>query len=540
MAAWSETEITRRALNAEGERSRITPWVEECLAYAMPWRRKWGSHNRLDFDRIFDSTALTAVPRFGGKLHAGLTPQFGEWFSLQAGPLVPKVFVDALNQKFEPVGLMVQAVLDASAYHLHADEMFSDLSVGTGALYIGEGDDYDLLRVDCAAPWALGIEAGPTGRIDNVYWAEPYPIQMLPRLWPKATWPQGIRDKIAAGSLEKVDILQASYFDTVDRFWRLAIVVRSGGDRQIVWESTNRTNPWIIPRYWTAPRDPWGRGPLMMALPDIKTANATVRMVLEAAAYRLAPPLMVAHDGVVNPDTLRMSPRALIRVARTGGPMGKSIEPMDIGSQVDLAQIVLEEQRGNIKRHLHDEQLPPLAGAVRSASEIIERAKGLAQDDGQGFTRLTHEVGPPLVTRVMDVLDRKKVAGIQFEQMRPDFLTLKVQMIGPLARAQGLEDAQSAIQWAEASRASVGDQAWQQSARTEDFIPYLARKMGVSPSLVRTAQERQQSQVDQAHMVAAAAAAGAAGGGGGVAGAAPAAPFATPSASPLMLPAPAQ
>lgn len=537
MAAWSADEITRRALNAESERSRITPWVDECLAYAMPWRRKYGSHNRVDFDRLFDSTALVSVPRFGGKLHAGLTPQYGEWFNLEAGPLVPAALKDMLNRQMEPVTLMCQAVLDASAYHLHAHEMFSDLSVGTGALYIGEGDDDTILTVDCAPPWALGIEVGPLGRIDNVFWAEAYPIQLLPRLWPKATWPKEIADKIAEGSTEKVDILQASYFDAADKIFRLAVVVRCAGDRAIVWESTNRSNPWIIPRYYTAPRDPWGRGPLMLALPDIRTANKTVQMVLEAAAYQLAPPLMIAHDGVVNPDTLRMSPRALIRVARTGGPMGRSIEPLDVGSRVDLAQMELQEMRTNIKSHLHDTQLPPLAGAVRSASEIIERAKDLAADDGQGFTRLSHEVGPPVVTRVMDVLDRKKVAGVDFAKMRPDFLTLRVTMKGPLAKSQALEDAQSTMQWAEAGRAAVGEEIFAHSAKIEDLVPYLARKMNVSPSLVRTAQER--AAIEQAVGQAASQAAGQQQQ-GAPAGAAQPAPFATPPASPLLLPAPAQ
>jgi hypothetical protein len=88
----------------------------------------------------------------------------------------------------------------------------------------------------------------------------------------------------------------------------------------------------------------------MLALPDIRTANKTVEMILKAAAYALAPPLMVLHDGVLNPDTLSLAPRSLIRVARTGGPMGRSIEPLNLGQNVDVGQIVLEDLRQNISR----------------------------------------------------------------------------------------------------------------------------------------------------------------------------------------------
>lgn len=530
MAAWSAKEIVQRALEADSERARYMPWVDECLAYTMPWRRKAAGSSRLDFDRLFDSTATIAVPRFGGKLHAGMTPQFGHWFGLEAGPLAPKPLVDQLNQELEPISIMCQAVLDVSAYHLHAREMFSDLSVGEGAICIQEGDDDSLILVDAAPSWALGFEEGPLGKIDNVYLTHPFKARQLPGRWPKAKWPKEIAEAIADTPNREIHTLQASYYDSDLKGWRLAVVVRNGDDREIVWETSSRTNPWIIPRYWTAPRDPRGRGPTMLALPDIKTGNKTVEMVLQAAAYQLAPPIMVLHDGVVNPDQLRMSPRALIRVGRTGGPQGRSLEPMDIGSKVDLAQIILQEQRSNIKSHLHDEQLPPMAGAVRSASEIIERAKSLQADDSNAFTGISHDVGPPLITRVMDILDRKKVGGIDFQKMRPDFYTIRVSLKGPLARAQALEDAQGAIQWAEAGRAVGGPELFMHSARVEDLIPYLGRKMGVSPSLIRTAQERQQIEHATGAALAAQAAAQQPD-----AGAATAQPFALPSAAPVQM-----
>src|SRR5690606_35514148 len=116
----------------------------------------------------------------------------------------------------------------------------------------------------------------------------PYPVWQLPRLWPKADWPQSIREAAAKGQRDRVQILQGSYYDEEIRGWRLAIVLCEGDASKIVFSNEHRTNPWIIPRWWTTPGDSWGYGPLLLTLPDIKTANKTVEMILRAAAFSLA------------------------------------------------------------------------------------------------------------------------------------------------------------------------------------------------------------------------------------------------------------
>jgi hypothetical protein len=474
MAQWSDRLISDRQRAAEAARAPILPYVRDAFAMLMPWRLP-GTQGGAAFARLFDSTGPINLQRAANRLQQELTPPFQRWGELEAGPLVDPRQIEKVNRVLAGPTDVILASLDASAFHTKSLESYSDFLIGTGALLGAEGDDDCPICWQSAAAWSLAFEEGPEGRPDNTFWRKRYPAWILPQHWPKAAWSQGTAQLIADGSTEKVEVSQVTYYDPDIRMWRLCVMEN---DRCVFDSARDRTNPWIIYRYWTAPGDPWGRGPGMMMLPDTRTANKTVEMILRAAAFALAPPLQVLHDGVVNPDQLRLAPSALIRVARTGGPMGPSIAPMNIGGDVNLGQIVLEDLRQNITKGLGGTQLPPDTGPVRSASEIVQRTKDLAYDNGAAFGRVNHEFVPQVWARVIDVLDRKKVATINWQSLEVDQLVMKVKITGPLARSQNLNDVQTVVQFWELAKTIGGEAAFAQIANTSDGLPRLAKLMG--------------------------------------------------------------
>lgn len=475
---WDDKTITGRAQAADQQRTKILPYIRECLRYTMPWRMEVGGQGGQGFEALFDGTGPTQVQRSANRLQRDLTPPFQRWFELEAGPLVPEAAVEALNRQVEPVSHLLHAALDASAFPVASLSNYADLLIGTGALCASEGDDLVPIRWTAAPSWSVSFEEGPSGRVDNVFFCKKYPAWILPQLWPGAAWSEKARR--ASNTADPIEVRQASYYDPELRGWRLCVQEVGGEGSPVVWDSArDRTNPWIISRYWTTAGDPWGRGPVMLTLPNIRTANKTVEMILTAAAYALAPPLMVTNDGVINPDTMSLSPRALIQVTRTGGPMGPSIAPLALGSNVDVGQLVLQEMRETITKDLLGSQLPPESGAVRSASEIIERTKQLQYDAGAAFGRLNHEYVPQVIARVIDVLDRKKVAMVQWDQLKIDHFLLRVKITSPLARSQNLEDVQTVTQFWEIAKSVGGEQAFLHVCNTEDGLPRLAKLMGV-------------------------------------------------------------
>jgi len=458
MAAWTVAKILSRETAANAKRGEMKPYIDRAMQFAMPWRVQHG--RKTAFEQLFDSSGPTGVHKFGSRLQRDLTPPFARWFKLEGGPLIPEDKIEAVNRQLELATAVCHAALDASSFANASGQAYADLSIGTAGLLAVEGDDEELIRWTAVPPWGLSIEEGASGRVDNIYWRRKYPCEQLPELWPKAVWPEAIRRKIAEGKNDEVEILQASYWDLIDRVFRFAVIVcevgANGGKGVVALEQINRTNPWIIFRWWTTPGNPWGMGPLLLTLPDVMTANKAVEMILKAAAYALAPPLMVAHDGVVNPDNLRVAPHALIRVARTGGPMGSSIQPLDMNGRVDLTQLALQDMRQNIAQNLMARQLPPESAAVRSPTEIVERMREFQFDTGSAFGRLNHEYIPAVIARVLDILDKKQVPGIDFRQLKVDQLILRVRVTSPLAQQQNLEDVERYVRFAELVKAIGG------------------------------------------------------------------------------------
>lgn len=488
MTAWSAKDVVGRAIEARFSRSRMQLFLNEAMDFGMPWARD-PRRGRQVFDLLFDSSGPWGVSKFSGRLQEDLTPFEQRWFNLAAGPLVPDTAVEGVNRALQLPTAILRACIDASSFPKASGEMYAHLAMGTGALLVNEGDDREPIQCHAIPPWqGLDFEEGPTGRVENTFWEKRYPAWHLPRLWPDAQWPDEIRKKILEKPTEKINLLQGTYYDSDLRGWRTTLVLSE--TMACVWDTTHRANPWIIPRWWTTPGSTWGIGPLMLSLPDVKTANKVVEMILKAAAYQLAPPLQVMHDGVINPDTLRIAPHAIIRVGRTGGNLGPSISPLSMGENVNLSQIVLQDVRESISRNLLARELPPPTGAVRSPTEIIQRMKELQEDAGPAFGRVIHEFIPPFISRVIDILDHKKIPGIVWKTLQIDHLALKVQVTSPLAMQQNLNDVQAIVQWLELAGQIGGQQLTMLVADVEKALVKIAQKLNVDNDAVRPAQDR--------------------------------------------------
>lgn len=487
MAEWDAKTINERATAAEENRRVMQPYIERALQYTMPWRHPRARSGQI-FEGLFDSSGLTGAHKFPGRVQMDVTPPGQRWFQLEAGPLIADDQREAVNRRLDFASTVCHRILDASGFHKASKEAYADLGVGTGALLGLEGDDNEIVRWYAVPAYQLAIEEGPSGRIDNVYWRREYPAYQLARLWPDATWPKEIQKKIDAESRDKIKILQASYFDADIGRWRFAVLCCDAGGG-IVSQSEHRTNPWNVFRWWTTPDNPWGVGPLMMTLPDIMTANKAVEMILRAAAFAIAPPIMVANDGVLNPDTLRISPSSLIKVGRTGGPMGASVQPLDMGGRVDLTQLALQDVRQNIAQHTLSRQLPPETASVRSPTEIVERMRDFSFDTGSAFGSLNYEFVPNVVARVLDIADRKKIPGMDYEALKIDQLVLQVRITGPLARSQGMADVESIANYLQLLDGFIGPEGKMAVANVEE-LHRLQALLGAPNWINRSAEDR--------------------------------------------------
>ena len=107
--------------------------------------------------------------------------------------------------------------------------------------------------------------------------------------------------------------------------------------------------PWVISRYMKASNERYGRGPVLYALPDIKTLNKVTELTLKNASLSIGGVFTAVDDGVINPETVSIVPGAVVSVSSNGGPRGPSLQPLARSGDIQLSQITLERLQNNIK-----------------------------------------------------------------------------------------------------------------------------------------------------------------------------------------------
>jgi hypothetical protein len=240
----------------------------------------------------------------------------------------------------------------------------------------------------------------------------------------------------------------------------------------------------------------YGRGPLVTAIPDVKTLNKTLELLLKNASLSIAGIYTAADDGVLNPQTIRIRPGAIIPVARNGGPQGESLKMLPRSGDFNVSQIVINDLRMNIKKIMLDDTLPPDNMSARSATEIAERMKELAQNLGSAFGRLITETMIPLVQRILYVMDER---GMIEMPLRVNGLEVKLQPVSPIAQAQNMGDIEKIMQWVQMSSA-LGPEG-QMAVRTGAISDYVADKLGI-PAALRTSDQERQQMMEQAQQAA--------------------------------------
>ena len=180
-----------------------------------------------------------------------------------------------------------------------------------------------------------------------------------------------------------------------------------GGDieNNIVAHGTFETNPYIIFRWSVLSGEQYGRGPVLRALPDIKTANKVVELVLKNATIAVSGIWQADDDGVINLNNINLTPGAIIPKA-----VGSSgLTPLSSGADFDVSQIILKDLRERIRHALLADRLGLLSEKEMTATEIMARNSDMMRILGATYGRLLHEFIRPLTDRGLQILSRRGV-----------------------------------------------------------------------------------------------------------------------------------
>jgi hypothetical protein len=481
-------QIMKRQASAQSKKDEFQQLYQDAYEFALPQRQLYGvweggSTGSKKMQRVFDSTAINSTQRFANRLQSVVFPPQRKWAKLEAGSDIPADRKQQAQAVLEVYQDKMFTMLNQSNFDIAMGEFLLDLAVGTACMMVQPGDDVQPLNFIPVPLFLVSYEEGANGQVDNVYRRMRMKGESIQRQWPDAEIPEEMQRRIEQKPTDDIELLEATIYDhkrgdycyhVIDKVTKQELVYRR-----------RKMSPWVISRYMKVAGEIYGRGPLMTALPDIKTLNKTIELLLKNASLAVAGVYTAADDGVLNPNTVKIVPGAIIPVARNGGSQGPALLPLPRSGDFNVSQLVINDLRGNIKKILLDESLPPDNMSARSATEIVERMKELAQNLGSAFGRLINETMIPVTAKILEVMDER---GMIDMPLRVNGLEVKVTPVAPLAMAQNMEEVNSIMQFMQLSQ-NLGTDG-QLALKMDVMVDYLADKLGVPASVRNTAPER--------------------------------------------------
>ena len=367
------------------------------LDLRAPWINRWDCAMRYtmptaddDAAMMFDATAADAADNLAASIYSLLTPPESLWISL-----VPE---SVASPDATAATMALRANLNDSNFYTTIHQCYMDLIIlGTACLFMAENP--------IGAASAFSFTAIPMRDIavlnGAVFHMATMPAREVMEKYPSWTPPSNLRDAIKNDPETPLRLVQ-SLVGTEFTAW-----LDVGGDieNNIVSTGKFETNPYIIFRWAVASGEQYGRGPVLRALPDIKTANKVVELVLKNATIAVSGIWQADDDGVINLSNINLTPGAIIPKA-----VGSSgLTPLASGANFDVSQIVLKDLRERIRHALLADRLGLLSEKEMTATEIMARNADMMRILGATYGRLLHEFIRPLVERGLQILARRGV-----------------------------------------------------------------------------------------------------------------------------------
>lgn len=475
----------------ERAKARRAGWEDhwrECYQFAMPRREgslSGDSSGAKKTDDLFDGTAPDAVEQLAASLMAELTPPWSRWFDLVPGPDVPLDRASEMAGPLEEISATIQSHFDRSNIAVEIHQCFLDLiTAGTASLLFEEATigDPTAFRFTAVPMGDAVLEEGSSGLLDISFRKTQFTEDALRDRFPEAP----ISDDIAVGETDwgekKFAVLEAVVPEQRRGYvYRALLTEGDGRDVEATELKTGAfdASPFINFRWMKAPGEGYGRSPVMKTLPDIKTANKVVELILKNATIAVTGIWQADDDGVLNPATVKLLPGTIIPKA-----VGSSgLTPLQAPGNFDLSNLVLEQLRARIRSGLMADRLGQVNGPQMTATEVMERSSEMARQLGATYGRLQAELLLPLAKRAIAILRRRG----EIPDILIDGREIDLRIVSPIALHRRRAEAQSAMQWFESVQV-FGPEAGS-IIKPRAAARWLAKAFRVPDTLLRSEEE---------------------------------------------------
>ncbi len=459
-------------------------WVglwQDCYDFALPQRGGFNGDLLLGKPRtnnIYDATAMDAAEQLSASLLGNLTPTWSQWFGLKPGPDLSPSEADALAPILEKAAKTMQAHFDRSNFAVEIHQCYLDLVVGgTAALSFEEAEpgEFSAFKFNAVPLKDIAMEEGASGYLDGAFRTIKMNLEQLISRYPDTIIPPEIIKAATQNPQSRFDVLESITPNGLVYDY-MAVLAADVNDPVILKTGIFSQSPIIGFRWMKSPGEIYGRSPVMKALPDIKTANKVVELILKNASIAVTGIWQADDDGVLNPANIKLTPGSIIPKAIGS----KGLQPLEMPGRFDVSQLMLDNLQSRIRHALLADQLAPIASVSMTATEVVERSAQMSLILGATYGRLQSELLTPLIARAFSILRRRgEVPDISL-----DGRLVSVDYRSPLARSQGQRNVQNTLSWINSVLAMGGEAAM--SIDLPAAARFLGEALAVPSDLIRS------------------------------------------------------
>jgi hypothetical protein len=364
-----------------------------------------------------------------------------------------------------------------------------------------EGDETQPVNFIATPISDFAIRDGRFGEVSEIYKDVTIRADLVATTYAnnKLVIPQDLANKIKENPEQKIKITECLYKDYENFVWRYCVIYNS--TREKIIEETYKEAICIVSRWSKISGNPYGYGPFLQAMPDIKMLNKFSELMLTSAELSAFGVYTVVNNGAVNLNTAVIAPGMFIPVERNGGSQGASIAPLPSTGNFQLQEFMIDKVEGQIKKLLLDTKLPEDRAQPRTALEISQRMREFQADIGTPAPRIYFEFVIPLFRRIIEVLTKKGLLQLP-DGFNLDNLYAKLQLVSPIAQTQAMADVKRTLENFEITR-SLSPEVAMMSYKIEEIPRYLQDKVGGANELLRTDADKEELKQVVAQMMAA-------------------------------------
>lgn len=495
----AKTVIDRRNA-AKAERGRLEGLFDDCLRLTMPARKRFHNINPVDnAEDIFDETGANAVSEFVSRMQAGLMPPFTEFVKLDASSAIAGPDLKAVNRDLDEINKFVFEEIWNSNFAQETAESLHDMAISTGVLLFEEGTGDNAFHHRAIPITDVLLERGANDMVGGVFRSQKVKAKHLEARYPDMQTENmhATYSDMAHSEDKELEIIEYTYRDfTEDEECYYHLVVCE--DHKEILQSRKLkgqgSNPFLSFRWSTAAGETWGRGPLLNAMGAIRTTNLMVEMILENAAMSIVGIYQTDNEGTVNADNISLLPGTII----TKEIGSRGLEPvMGNTGNFNMQDVVLSDQRLNIKRAMYNDMLSDPNKTPATATEVAERMADLAHRTSAGFARVFYEFIQPYIRRALYILEKRGDIELPVVNGR----AIQIRAISPLAQAQHGRDMQKLMQDFQMRASMYGPQVASQMYNLDELHNWMQERMGLETKLYKSSEEVIEAMQAQAEMM---------------------------------------